>query len=46
MKKEFEKAIIEINDLRASKLTSKFRLNDSVYYVIWDYLIFPSWREL
>ena len=40
------KAIIEISNLRLSKLTSRVRLNENVYYLIWDKLIFISCREL
>ena len=35
-----EKVIIEIDNLRLSKLTSKVRLKESVYHVIWDHQIF------
>lgn len=41
-----KKAIIEISNLRLSKLTSRVRLNENVYYLIWDKLIFISCREL
>ena len=40
------KAIIEISNLRLSKLTSRVRLNENVYYLIWDKLTFISCREL
>ena len=39
-------AIIEIRNLRLSKLTSRVRLNKNVYYAIWNQLIFISCREL
>ena len=41
-----KKAITEISNLRLSKLTSRVRLNENVYYLIWDKLIFISCREL